>query len=130
MMNRILIMGRLTKEPELRRTQNGTAVASLSIAVDRDFKSANGERETDFFNVIAWKSTAEFVCNYFQKGRAIAIDGRLQSRNWTDKDGGKRVSIEIVADSVYFADSKKENNESEYKEPEFTEAGDDGELPF
>ena len=70
------------------------------------------------------------MCNYFQKGRAIAIDGRLQSRNWTDKDGGKRVSIEIVADSVYFADSKKENNESEYKEPEFTEAEDDGELPF
>ena len=110
MLNRINIMGRLTRDPELRHTQNGAAVASFSIAVERDYKPQNGERETDFFDVIAWRHTAEFVCRYFTKSRMIAVDGRLQSRKWQDRDGKNRVSIEIVAESCYFGDSKRDGS--------------------
>ena len=106
MLNRIIIMGRLTRDPELRRTQSGTAVTSFSLAVDRDFKSQSGEKETDFIDVVAWRSTAEFVAKYFTKGRMAVVEGRLQIRDWTDKDGGKRRSAEVVADNVYFGDSK------------------------
>ena len=108
MLNKIFIMGRLTRDPELRRTQSGTAVTSFSLAVDRDFKSQSGEKETDFIDVVAWRSTAEFVAKYFTKGRMAVVEGRLQMRDWTDKDGNKRRSAEVVADNVYFGDSKRD----------------------
>ena len=107
MLNKIFIMGRLTRDPELRRTQSGTAVTSFSLAVDRDFKSQTGEKETDFIDVVAWRSTAEFVAKYFTKGRMAVVSGRLQIRNWTDKEGNKRRSAEVVADNVYFGESKR-----------------------
>ena len=101
-LNRVVIMGRLTRDPELRRTGSGTAVTSFSLAVDRDFKSQSGEKETDFIDIVAWRNTAEFVSKYFTKGRMAVVEGRLQIRDWTDKDGGKRRSAEVVADNVYF----------------------------
>ena len=107
MLNKIFIMGRLTRDPELRRTQSGTAVTSFSLAVDRDYKSQSGEKETDFIDVVAWRSTAEFVSKYFTKGSMIVVSGRLQIRNWTDKEGNKRRSAEVVADNVYFGESKR-----------------------
>jgi single-strand DNA-binding protein len=110
MLNHIVLMGRLTRDPELRHTGSGTAVASFSLAVDRDFKSQNGEKETDFIDVVAWRSTAEYVSKYFTKGRMAVVSGRLQIRNWTDKEGGKRRSAEVVADNVYFGDSKRDNS--------------------
>ena len=110
MLNHIVLMGRLTKDPELRHTQSGVAVASFSIAVDRDFKSQNGEKETDFIDIVAWRSTAEFVSRYFTKGRLAVVSGRLQIRGWTDKEGNKRRSAEVVADNVYFGDSKRDGN--------------------
>ena len=100
-------MGRLTIDPELRRTGSGTAVTSFSLACDRDFKSQSGEKETDFIDVVAWKNTAEFVSKYFSKGRMAVVEGRLQIRDWTDKAGNKRTTAEVVADNVYFADSKR-----------------------
>jgi len=114
MLNKIIIMGRLTRDPELRRTQNGTAVTSFSLAVDRDFKSQSGEKETDFIDVVAWRGTAEFVSKYFSKGRMAVVEGRLQIRDWTDREGGKRRSAEVVADNVYFGDSKRDNAGGEY----------------
>ena len=105
MLNRVIVMGRLTKDPELRRTQSGHAVASFSIACDRDY-SGDGGKETDFLDIVAWRSTAEFVSKYFTKGRMAVVSGRLQIRSWTDKDGNGRRSAEILADSVYFGDSK------------------------
>ena len=108
MLNKIFLMGRLTRDPELRRTQTGTPVASFSLAVDRDFKDkATGERSTDFIDVVAWRQTAEFVSRYFTKGRMAVVEGRLQIRDWTDKEGGKRRSAEVVADNVYFGESKR-----------------------
>ena len=108
MLNKIILMGRLTRDPELRRTESGTAVCSFSIAVDRDFKSKNGEKETDFIDIVSWRATAEFVSKYFTKGRMAVVEGRLQIRDWTDKEGGKRRSAEVVADNVYFGDSKRD----------------------
>ena len=109
-LNRVVIMGRLTRDPELRRTQTGTAVTSFSLAVDRDFKSReSGEKATDFIDVVAWRQTAEFVCQYFAKGRMAVVEGRLQIRDWKDKDGNNRRSAEVVADNVYFGDSKRDN---------------------
>ena len=108
MLNKIILMGRLTRDPELRRTGSGTPVTSFSLAVYRDFKSQNGEKETDFIDVVAWRSTAEFVSKYFTKGRMAVVEGRLQIRDWTDRDGGKRRSAEVVADNVYFGDSKRD----------------------
>ena len=109
MLNKIFIMGRLTRDPELRHTQTGTAVASFSLAVDRDFKDkSTGERGTDFINVVAWRQTGEFVSRYFTKGRMAVVEGRLQMRDWTDKDGNKRTAAEVVADNVYFGDSKRD----------------------
>ena len=107
MLNKIVLMGRLTRDPELRRTQSGTAVASFTLAVDRDYKPQDGERETDFIDIVAWRGTAEFVSKYFTKGRMAVVEGRLQVRDWTDKDGNKRRSTEVVADNVYFGDSKR-----------------------
>lgn len=112
MLNHIVIMGRLTRDPELRRTQSGIAVASFSLAVDRDYKPENGELETDFIDIVAWRSSAEFVSKYFSKGRMAVVSGRLQIRPWTDKDGNKRRSAEVVADNVYFGDSKKDGEGS------------------
>ena len=111
MLNHIVLMGRLTRDPELRRTGSGVAVASFRLAVDRDFgsKDAGGEKETYFIDIVAWRSTAEFVSKYFAKGRMAVVSGRLQMRNWTDKDGNKRTSAEVVADNVYFGESKRDS---------------------
>lgn len=151
MLNRIILMGRLTRDPELRHTQTGTPVASFSLAVDRDFKDkTTGEKSTDFIDVVAWRNSAEFVSRYFTKGRMAVVEGRLQIRDWTDKDGGKRRSAEIVADNVYFGDSKRDGAgdfggaPASYSAPmggrnaapmggqsDFAEIGEeDGELPF
>ena len=114
MLNKIFIMGRLTRDPELRRTQSGTAVTSFSLAVDRDYKSQSGDKETDFIDVVAWRSTAEFVAKYFTKGRMAVVEGRLQIRDWKDKDGNNRRSAEVVADNIYFGDSKRDGAGSDY----------------
>ena len=111
MLNHITIMGRLTRDPELRRTGSGVAVASFSLAVDRDYSPRDGgERETDFIDCVAWRQTGEFVSKYFTKGRMAVVSGRLQIRNWTDKDGNKRRSAEVVADNVYFGDSRRDGD--------------------
>lgn len=113
MLNHIVLMGRLTRDPELRRTGSGVAVATFTIAVDRDFaNSATGERETDFIDIVAWRNTAEFVSKYFAKGRMAVVSGRLQIRPWTDKEGNKRRSAEVIADNVYFGDSKREGGDA------------------
>ena len=109
MLNRIIIMGRLVRDPELRTTQSGTSVTSFTLAVDRDFKSReSGEKGTDFIDVVAWRQTAEFVCKYFTKGRMAIAEGRLQIREWKDKDGNNRRTAEVVAENVYFGDSKRD----------------------
>ena len=146
-MNRIILMGRLTRDPELRRTQSGTPVASFSLAVDRPYTSG-GERQTDFIDVVAWRQRGEFVSKYFTKGQMCLVEGSLQIRDWTDKDGNKRKSAEVVADNVYFTESKKsressgnyasaapKNDFSGYASPvggsDFEELDDDdGDLPF
>ena len=133
MLNRIILMGRLTRDPELRHTQSGTAVASFSLAVDRDFKSRDsGEKTTDFIDVVAWRNTAEFVSKYFAKGRMAVVEGRLQIRDWTDRDGGKRRSAEVVADNFSRPAAPAP---VDYGIPagadQFAElADDDGDLPF
>ena len=115
MLNHITIMGRLTRDPELRRTGSGVAVASFTVAVDRDFgKNENGEKETDFIDCVAWRQTGEFVSKYFAKGSMIVVSGRLQIRSWNDKDGNKRRTAEVVADNVYFGESKRPNEGSAY----------------
>ena len=111
MLNHIVIMGRLTRDPELRRTGSGIAVASFTVAVDRDFGGRDGgEKETDFIDCVAWRQTGEFVSKYFTKGRMIVVSGRLQIRSWTDKDGNKRRTAEVVADNCYFGDSKRDGD--------------------
>ena len=114
MLNHITIMGRLVRDPELRRTASGIAVANFTVAVDRDFSGGDGkERETDFIDCVAWRQTGEFVSRYFAKGRMIVLSGRLQIRAWTDKEGNKGRSAEIVVDSCYFGDSKRTNEDTE-----------------
>ena len=138
MLNKCFLQGRLTRDPELRHTQTGTAVASFSLAVDRDFKDkTTGERTTDFIDVVAWRNTAEFVSRFFTKGRMAVVVGSLQIRDWTDKDGNKRRSAEVIAESVYFGDSKRDplDKLADDAAPvapagEFAELDDDGELPF
>ena len=144
MLNHIVIMGRLTRDPELRRTSNGKAVTSFTVAVDRDFAPKGAEKETDFFDCVAWNNTGEFVAKYFRKGSLAVVSGRLQTRSWTDKDGNKRKTVEIVADSCYFGESKKSSAPPapSYSAPsasydgakyggEFVpEDDDDGQLPF
>ena len=136
MLNHIVLMGRLTRDPELRHTGNGTAVASFSLAVDRDYKGQSGEKETDFVDIVAWRSTADFVSKFFTKGRMTVVEGRLQLRDWTDKDGGKRRSAEVVAEHVYFGDSKQRFESDTASAPpaswDFLEIPEDekGELPF
>lgn len=136
MLNRIILMGRLTRDPELRYTQSNTPVVTVSLAVDRDFKSREtGEKQTDFIDVVAWRQTAEFISQYFAKGRMAVVEGRLQMRDWTDTDGHRRRSAEVVADNVYFGDSKKRDDKAELQHP--GSAGgfvsldeEDAELPF
>lgn len=134
-LNHITLMGRLVNDPELRRTGNGDAVCSYRVAVDRDFKGKDGNREADFIDIVSWKAAGEFVSKNFAKGRMILVSGRLQMRNWVDKDGNKRTTAEVVTDNVYFADSKKD--EPPYSDrgiaplnPTMVEVGDDELLPF
>ena len=118
MLNHITIMGRLTRDPELRRTDSGIAVASFTVAVDRDFGNREGgERETDFIDCVAWRQTGEFVSKYFTKGSMAVVSGRLQIRNWTDKEGNKRRTAEVVADNVYFGESKRQSEGGSYAAP-------------
>ena len=158
MLNQIVIMGRLTRDPELRRTGSGTAVASFTLAVDRDFSGKDsGEKETDFIDCVAWRQTGEFVSKYFTKGRMIVVSGRLQIRSWTDKDGNKRRGAEVNADNCYFGESKghsegrpaAQGGAPEYTNPNYAaimsgqyapaapgedyallDASEDGNLPF
>lgn len=123
MLNRIILMGRLTHEPELRHTNSNIPVCSFSIACDRDFKNDKGEKETDFVDVVAWRSTGEFVSKYFTKGRMVVIEGRLQMREYTDKEGNKRRTTEVVADNVYFGDSKPSGGQDNVNH------GDDFQIP-
>lgn len=148
-MNHIVLMGRLTRDPELRHTQSGTAVASFTLAVDRPYSGRDGgERQTDFIDIVAWRNTAEFVSKYFVKGQMVAVHGRLQIRDWNDKEGNKRKTAEVVAENVYFAESKKSREaggysaaparndyDSRFSSPvsgsDFAELDeDDGDLPF
>lgn len=129
MLNRIIIMGRLTRDPELRHTQSDTAVTSFTLAVDRDFKGEDGKRATDFIDIVAWRDAAEFVAKYFIKGRMAIVEGRLQLRDWKDKDGNARRSAEVTADNVYFGDSKKEASESTPEDP-LPEQAEDEQMPF
>ena len=124
MLNRITIMGRLVRDPELKYTASNTPVTSFTLAVDRDF----GEKKTDFIDCVAWKQTAEFVCNYFHKGSLAVASGRLQLRDWEDQNGNKRRNAEVVVDSIYFGESKRTDD----SKPTFAELSndDDGELPF
>ena len=150
MLNKIVIMGRLVRDPDLRRTQAGTAVAAFTLAVERDFKdAATGERTADFIDCVAWRQTGEFVSRYFSKGRMAVAEGRLQLRDWVDRDGNKRCSAEVVVEQMYFGDSRSEGGQKS-GQPVPKEAGyqaaysstgreadefrelqdDDGELPF
>lgn len=138
-LNRAIIQGRLTKDPELRRTRSGDAVTSFTLAVDRDFKDkSTGERETDFINCVAWKSTAEFASRYLSKGRMAVVSGRLQIRPYTDKEGNKRTAAEVVAENIYFGDSSRDvEKENDGYNPPLTgtkdrdlETDEDGDLPF
>ena len=110
MLNKIFSMGRLTRDPELRTTNSGTSVASFSLAVNRNYKGADGEKETDFIDCVAWRSTAEFAAKYFAKGRMAVVEGRLQIRPWTDKEGNNRRSAEVIVDNMYFGDSKRDGD--------------------
>lgn len=139
MLNRVVIQGRMAFDPELKRTNSGTAVCSFRLAVDRDFKASDGGRDTDWINCVAWRQTAEFLCRYFSKGKMILVEGRLQSRDWTDKNGNKRTSWDVVADRVYFGDSKPSEGSNSIQgdiqdgtesQEGFSELGDDGDLPF
>lgn len=148
MLNHIIIMGRLTRDPELRRTGSGIAVTSFTLAVDRDFKSNGSEKETDFIECVAWRNTGEYVGKYFTRGRMAVVSGRLQIRSWTDKDGNKRRTAEVIADNVYFGDSRNDSASSKttesgnyagqtYSAPEYPPQSDfvlleddDAQLPF
>lgn len=135
MLNKIVIMGRLTRDPELRRTQSGTPVTSFTMAVDRDFKNQSGEKETDFIDVVAWRNTAEFAAKYFTKGRMAIASGRLQIRDWQDNNGNKRRSAEVIADSIYFGDSKPQDAQPavhavNVDASDFDEIEDDPDIPF
>ena len=145
MLNHIILMGRLTRDPELRHTQSGTPVASFTLAVERDRAPQGSEKATDFIDIVAWRSTAEFVSKYFTKGQLVAVSGRLQIRDWKDKNGSNRRSAEILADSVYFAEGKRDGTQKsnstaassapppdEYDGPrDFDDIDeDDGDLPF
>ena len=147
MLNHITLMGRLVRDPELRRTGSGVAVASFCVAVDRDFAPKDGgERKADFINCVAWRQTGEFISKYFAKGRMIVVDGRLEMREWTDKEGNKRTSAEVIVDNAYFGDSKRDgdsgsSNDNSFAAPAYSAPAvpasdfamlddDDAQLPF
>lgn len=133
MLNKIVLMGRLTRDPELRHTQSGNSVVSFTLACDRDYAAQGAEKETDFIDVVAWRNTAEFVDRYFAKGRMAVVSGRLQIRNWQDKEGNKRKTAEIVAESVYFGDSKRDVQSDSAAAPastEFAQLPDATPVPF
>lgn len=140
MLNKIFIMGRLTRDPELRTTNSGTSVASFSLAVDRNYKGADGEKETDFIDCVAWRQTGEFAAKYFAKGRMAVVEGRLQIRPWTDKEGNNRRSAEVIVDNMYFGDSKHDGDTGGARSAsgpvnvsanDWQEADEDeGDLPF
>lgn len=150
MLNHITIMGRLTRDPELRKTQSGTSVTSFTVAVDRDYSDQSGDRQTDFIDCVSWRAGADFVAKYFRKGSMIVVDGRLQSRKWQDRDGNNRTSWEILADHTYFGESKRNDDSGQnyskepstyqapqpaqqdsYQQQTFQELpDDDGDLPF
>ena len=138
MLNHITIMGRFTRDPELRHTQSGTPVSAFTMAVDRDGRG-DGEKKTDFIECVGWRATAEFIDRYFRKGSMAVVSGRLQVREWTDKDGNKRKTAEVIAESIYFGESKRREEGDAYRYEDqnnygvrpFQEIGDeDGELPF
>ena len=130
-LNRITLMGRLTRDPELRHTSNNTAVATVSLACDRDVKNkATGEHDTDFFDVVCWNATAEFAARYLTKGRLIAVDGRLQNRSWTDRDGNRRVTYEIIAQNVYPCDSRPTSSADPCAPVQVPDAAEEEFLPF
>lgn len=140
MLNRAILMGRLTKDPELKQTPNNVSVATFSLAVDRNYQSDKDNKQTDFINIVAWRHTAEFVSKYFTKGQLVAVEGSIQTRSYQDKDGNNRTVFEVVADQVYFAEKKQNGNASEKQEEpqenfdvndfEEFDAGDDDDLPF
>ena len=132
MLNRIEVQGRLVRDPELRRTQSGVAVTSFTLAVERDYCETGKEREVDFIDCTAWRGTAEMIDKYFSKGRMMIVTGRLQIRNWQDKDGNKRRSAEIVVENVYFGDSKPQSDQSQQaaKSAEFSQLPDSTPVPF
>ena len=145
MLNKVILMGRLTRDPELRHTQSNTAVCSFSLAVNRDFVPQGGQAQTDFIDIVAWGKTGEFVSKYFVKGQLVAVTGRLQSRTWEDKNGNKRVNIEVNAEEVHFAEPKRNSSNSQapsrsnepapasfdFDDSDFSEIADeDGDLPF
>lgn len=129
MLNKVILMGRFTRDPELRSTPQGISTCSFSIAVDRNFVREGEERKADFINCVAWRQTAEFISKYFKKGNLIAVEGSIQTRSWDDTDGKKHYATEVVVSQAYFAESK--NVQSGAPEEKFTEAfGDDDDLPF
>lgn len=134
MLNRITLMGRLVRDPELRRTQNDTAVTTFTLAVDRDFASrTTGEKETDFLDCVAWRNTAEFISKYFTKGQMMVVSGSLQIRNWTDKEGGKRRNAEVIVSDVYFCERPKERDDvrQDAAPDDYAQIyGDDANCPF
>lgn len=139
MLNRITVMGRLVRDPELQHTQSGIPVCSITIACDRDYKDADGSKSTDFIDIVAWRNTAEFISKYLSKGRMAVIDGRLQLRDWTDREGNRRRSAEILANSVNFGDSRPQQQSQTAPAPVGVYAGGgysaedldaNGELPF
>lgn len=143
MLNRAILMGRLTKDPEFKQTPNNVSVATFSLAVDRNYQADKDNKQTDFINIVAWRHTAEFVSKYFKKGQLVAVEGSIQTRSYQDKDGNNRTAFEVVADQVYFAEKKQDGNNQPKAESasgsnfsvgdlgDFEEFdSDDGELPF
>ena len=132
MLNRAILMGRITKSPELKKTPNGVSVIQISIAVDRDYTPKGQEKQTDFINVVAWRGTAEFIEKHFEKGQLIALTGFIQTRSYTDNQGNKRSVTEVIADQVYFCGGKNDNKKEKpsYDENDFEEISDDSDLPF
>lgn len=132
MLNRAILMGRITKSPELKTTPSGVPVIQISVAVDRDYTPKGQEKQTDFIDVVAWRNTAEFIAKYFDKGQLIALAGSIQKRSYTDNQGNKRSVTEVLADQVYFCGGKNENKKTEptFDESDFEEISDDSDLPF
>ena len=130
MLNNVVLMGRITADPELRHTPSDVAVTTFTLAVDRSYVKTGSERQADFIDVVAWRSTADFVCKYFKKGQLIAVQGSIQTRSYQDKDGNRRKAFEVVANKVFFADSKRESTTESSSNEDFEEVEDLGDLPF